>query len=131
MTPENIANIFYQILVAEDPIDQNKEHFWSIGLDSANHIKYVELVSLGILNSSLVHPREVFRLAILEGVQSIIVGHNHPGDHLSPSPEDNKTMNTLRAAGEIIGIAVLDHIIIGNSWGTQYKNYYSWKEERS
>ena len=127
-TPENIASIMYAILSREEEIDQDKEHFWVIGLNTANHIKYIELVTLGILDSTLIHPREIFRLAIMQGVKSIILAHNHPGDNLKPSTADEITTQNLVSAGEILNIQVLDHLIIGRKWTMEYKNYHSWKE---
>ena len=86
-TPESIASIIQAILKREDVIDQDKEHFWTIGLDTANRIKYIELVTLGILNSKLIHPREVFRLAVMQGVAAVILAHNHPSGNLKRQKE--------------------------------------------
>ena len=122
---EDVAKIFKTILNTENEIDQDKEHFWTLGIDNANHIKYIELVSLGILDSSIVHPREVFRMAIIKGVAAIIACHNHPSGQVKPSESDIKTTEKLKAAGEIIGITLLDHVIIGN-----YKRLnYSFKND--
>jgi len=114
MGPSEVAKVLHSILKAEDPVDQDKEHFWSIGINSANVVEYIELVSLGTLNESLVHPRETFRLAILKGVSAIIVGHNHPSGNIAPSQGDIRITERLKKAGEIIGIQVLDHVIINN-----------------
>jgi DNA repair protein RadC len=65
--------------------DRDKEHFWSIGLDTKMGVKYVEVVTMGTLDAGLVHPREVFRLAIMHGVASLIVAHNHPSGDIQPS----------------------------------------------
>lgn len=111
-SPEEVASIFRAILTAEHPIDQAKEHFWSIGLDGQNRIAYIELVSLGILNASPVHPRETFRMAILKGVQSLIIAHNHPSGSIEPSQADQNITKQLVQSGEIIGIKILDHVII-------------------
>ena len=75
---KDVVKIFKAVLDSESEIDRNKEHFWVCGLNNRNVIVYIELVSLGVLNQSLVHPREVFRLAITKGVGSIICCHNHP-----------------------------------------------------
>lgn len=108
-----VVRILRNILDTESQIDQDKEHFWSFGLDVKNRVKYVELVSLGTLNNSIVHSRETFRLAILKGVSSIIVAHNHPSGDPTPSKDDIAVTEKLRKSGEIIGIKLLDHIIIG------------------
>jgi len=112
---EDIANILFAVLASEDPIDQQKEHFWAIGLNGRGVMKYVELVSLGIVDRSLVHPRETFRLAIFEGVEAIIVAHNHPSGDCKPSNEDGEVTKNLVEAGRIVGIKILDHIIIGEN----------------
>jgi len=112
---ETAAEIFRSILSAESEIDQDKEHFWIIGLDSKNIILYVELVAIGTLNNILVHPREVFRMAILKAAASIMVGHNHPSGSLEVSSTDRLLTERLIKAGEILGIKLLDHIVIGNN----------------
>ena len=73
-----VAQVFYDLLLLEDKIDQGKEHFYVMHLDTRSRINMVELVSLGTLTASLVHPRETFRRAVLQGSASIIVAHNHP-----------------------------------------------------
>ena len=107
-----VKEILLTILNLENEIDRDKEHFWAIGLNSNNSIIFIELVTLGILNSSLVHPREVFRFAILKGVAAIIVAHNHPSGNPFPSPQDKEITEKLVASGKILDILVLDHVII-------------------
>ena len=119
-----VAKICSAILKAECITDQNKEHFWSIGLNSANRIKYVELVTLGLLNQTIVHARELFRMAIMESVASIIVCHNHPSGEVKASIEDKKKTTELIQAGKIIGIQLLDHVIIGGK-----DTYFSFSDE--
>lgn len=121
-SPKKVVEILQKVLKSEDLIDQEKEHFWVIGLNNRNIIKYLELISLGILNANLVHPREVFRLAIMKGVASIIVSHNHPSGDPEPSEDDLEITKRLKKSGEILGIEVLDHLIITN------KRFYSFKE---
>ena len=111
---EHAARIFRTLLETETTIDRDKEHFWAIGLTTNNTVKFVELVSLGGLNSCHVHPREVFRLAISRGVHSLITGHNHPSGNLDPSEPDKHITQTLSEAGKIIGIRLLDHLIISD-----------------
>jgi len=117
---EDVAYLMWNIINAEHETDQEREHFWVIGLNSRHKVKYIELTSLGIVNTAYIHTRETFRLAIMRACKNIIVCHNHPGGDPTPSPEDIKVTETLRAAGKIIGISVLDHVIIGE---TPY--YYS------
>jgi DNA repair protein RadC len=110
--PKIAADIFRNILLFENEVDQDKEHFWVIGLNTKNIILYVDLVSLGTLNSSLSSPREVFRMAIFKAAASIMAGHNHPSGDLSPSYDDKRVTQQLEEAGRILGISLLDHIII-------------------
>src|SRR3990167_8030274 len=112
--PEDIAEIIRTILSKESEFDQQKEHFWVLGVNVKKVIQYIELVSLGSLSESIVHPRETFRFAILKGVASIFIVHNHPSGDVEPSKEDMTIKERLTKAGEIIGIKLLDHIIIGN-----------------
>ena len=109
-----VYRILSAILSAESEIDRDKEHFWIIGLSVKNAVKFIDLVSLGTLSNSLVHPREVFRLAVNRGVASIIAGHNHPSGDPIPSQDDLAVTRKLRDAGEILGIILLDHVVIGD-----------------
>ncbi|MEW6613975.1 MAG: JAB domain-containing protein [Thermodesulfobacteriota bacterium] len=123
--PQKVAKVLQLILNGENDLDQDKEHFWVVGLTAASCIKYVELVTLGILNQSVVHPREIFRMAILKSVVALIVGHNHPSGKVAPSDTDKRITEVIASAGDIIGIKLVDHIIIGNNT----KRYYSFKED--
>lgn len=116
-----VANLLQAILDAEQENDQKKEHFWAIGLNTRLEVEYVELVSLGTLNANLVHPREVFRLAILKSVATLIVRHNHPSGDTTPSEDDIELTQRLINAGKIMDIELTDHVIIG-------KGYYSWAD---
>jgi len=92
---------------------KKKEHFYAIYLNTKNHIIQDALVSKGTLNASLIHPREVFKHAIQASANAIILVHNHPSGDPSPSKEDEMVTKNLVSAGELLGITVLDHIIIG------------------
>lgn len=113
--PAKVAKMMQAVLEVEGEIDRDKEHFWVIGLTTRNSVKYVELVALGILDGCLVHPREVYRFAVMQGVKGIILCHNHPSGHLEASPSDLATTEQLYNAGSILGIEVIDHVIITNS----------------
>jgi len=112
--PQTVQGVLSKVLNSENEVDRMKEHFWVIGLSTRNAIQYIDLVSLGTLNASLVHPREVFRFSILKAVSSIILSHNHPSGDSEPSEEDLRITKRLVEAGKIIGIEVLDHIVIGS-----------------
>lgn len=101
---------------------QYKEIFKVVLLNTKNQIITDVEVSMGTLNSSLVHPREVFREAIRRSSNKIILLHNHPSGNCEPSKEDKNITNRLKESGEIIGIEVIDHIIIGDGI------YFSFKE---
>lgn len=92
--------------------DKKQEHFVVITLDGANRLISKRTITIGTLNASLVHPREVFADAITDRAASIIVAHNHPSGTLNPSISDKEINERLRRTGNIIGIKLLDHIIV-------------------
>jgi len=99
------------------------EHFKVILLNTKNCVIDTELISIGTINASIVHVREVFKNAIKKNAHSIILAHNHPTGDSTPSIEDKQLTRRLKEAGEIIGIKVIDHVIIGKD------NYFSFMEE--
>lgn len=117
--PDTIASYLFDYFR-----DSYKEEFLVLLLDTKNRIIKTKRVSIGSLNQTLVHPREVFRFAIMENSNSIIISHNHPSGDPSPSKEDIAITKRLVEAGNFIGIKVLDHIIIGND------KYISLREKR-
>lgn len=92
----------------------NQEHFVVLFLNVKNEVLHKQTVFIGSLNSSIVHPREIFREAVKRSAASIIVAHNHPSGHPSPSPEDIEVTKRLTEAGALMGIELLDHVIIGD-----------------
>jgi DNA repair protein RadC len=114
------------ISVMVDESKADRECFWVLHLNSANRLIEKELVSMGTIDSSLVHPREVFRRAVLMGGCGIITVHNHPSGQTKPSKEDRSVWACLDESGGILGIDVLDHLII-----TPTGEYYSHKQRRS
>lgn len=95
---------------------ETKEYFFTIHLDGKNRICCIDEVSVGSLNQSIVHPREVFKTTLLSSAAAIILLHNHPTGDPAPSREDLEITRRLKEAGELIGVKVLDHIIIGDSY---------------
>jgi len=93
---------------------KKKEYFLAIMLDTRGHLIKTSEISVGSLDSSIVHPREVFKEAMSASAASVIFTHNHPSGDLEPSEDDIRLSERLAQAGEIIGIDVLDHIIIGD-----------------
>ncbi|AFH65042.1 hypothetical protein B2K_30790 [Paenibacillus mucilaginosus K02] len=108
-SPQDAAN-----LLMEDLRYLQKEHFVCLFLNTKNHVIGRETLSMGSLNASIVHPREVFRSAIKRSSASIVCAHNHPSGDPTPSPEDIALTRRLAEAGEIVGIEVLDHLVIGD-----------------
>lgn len=106
-SPKDVAEIFIPILR-----DKVKEEFYVLCLNSANKISKVELISVGNLNSSVVHPREVFKVAIENNSANIILLHNHPSGNSEPSNEDITLTRQMVEAGKIMNVQVFDHIII-------------------
>lgn len=100
----------------------DRESLVVLCVDTKNRITAMNVASVGILNGSMVHPREVFKPAILANAAAIILVHNHPSGDPAPSPEDRKVTQNILEAGKIMNIALLDHIVIGE------RNYYSFKD---
>ncbi len=111
-SPKDIADIFIPLLK-----DELKEKFMVVCLNTANKIIKLETVSIGSLNSSVVHPREIFKAAIENSSASVILIHNHPSGNPEPSNEDIAVTKKLVETGKIVDIPVFDHLIIaGNSY---------------
>jgi DNA repair protein RadC len=119
------AVVFQGLFAHEDRIDQDKEHFYVMHLDSRRQIKLVELVAIGILTDVKIHPRETFRRAVIKGSNSIIVAHNHPSGETTPSENDIKVTTQLFKAGEILQIPLLDHIVFTKT------SYYSFRDNNT
>jgi len=96
--------------------NQDREHLIVIGLDTKNQPCYREIASIGTLGEMYVHPREIFKKAIIMSCASIIIAHNHPSGDTNPSAEDKAFTRKLVSAGKLLGIQVLDHVIIGDSY---------------
>ncbi|HHT20803.1 MAG TPA: hypothetical protein GXZ74_05150 [Tissierellia bacterium] len=118
--PKTLAK--YSLGAMRDP--QSKENFVVIGVNIKNKPVFIESVSLGTINTSIVHPREVFRNAIRNNVVAIFVSHNHPSGDTAPSAEDIQVTKRLVEAGKIIGIPVLDHVIVSSY---DVENHFSFK----
>jgi DNA repair protein RadC len=99
----------------------SKEHFVGLYLNTRNRLLARETISVGSLNASIVHPREVFEPALRHRAASLIVAHNHPSGETDPSLEDLQLTRRLVEVGEILGITLLDHVIVGASGFTSLK----------
>lgn len=102
--------------------DETRETFVALHLNIKNKLLCMDRCSVGILDGALVHPREIFRGAMLSCAASIVLLHNHPSGDPAPSPEDREVTRRLQEAGRTIGIPIIDHIIIGED------SYYSFRE---
>lgn len=95
---------------------ETKEHVLALHLNSKNRILCFEQVSIGSMNASVVHPREVYKSALLSSAAGIILVHNHPSGDTNPSQEDIEITKRLKEVGELIGIRLIDHVIIGDDY---------------
>jgi DNA repair protein RadC len=95
--------------------DRKQEHFLCASINGANEILNIRVVSIGLIDRTPVHPREVFADALSDRASAVIVAHNHPAGGLEPSASDVKVTEQIKAAGIIMGIALLDHIIFNRS----------------
>lgn len=109
---EMLYGIMQQVLMRENAIRRGQEHFWLIGLNNANRLIFVELVSLGSTNMVLVKPMEIYRMSVIKLVTKVILCHNHPSGKVIPSHEDFDITNRLIKSGEMLGLDVIDHLII-------------------
>jgi len=100
---------------------ERREHFIGLYLNTRNRLLARETISVGSLNASIVHPREVFEPAVRRGAATVIVVHNHPSGETDPSEDDVSITHRLDEAGEILGIALLDHVIVGAGGYTSLK----------
>jgi DNA repair protein RadC len=94
--------------------NETKEHFLALHLDSKNRVLCIDQVSTGSLNATVVHPRELFKGCLLSSAAAVLFLHNHPSGDPEPSREDLELTTRLKEGGELLGIRVLDHIIIGS-----------------
>ena len=110
-TPLDIHKILKDYFAVVDEVDLDKEHFFCFLLDARNRVKVADLVSIGILNASLAHPREIYTRAVKYRCSQVVVAHNHPSGNPGPSDSDIEITKKLVEAGKIIGIELIDHII--------------------
>jgi len=103
--------------------DRKQEHFLCASLNGANELLNIRVVSIGLIDRTQVHPREVFADALTDRAAAIMVAHNHPSGGLEPSPADVEVTSQLKAAGSVVGIALLDHIIFNRT------GYFSFLED--
>jgi DNA repair protein RadC len=108
-TPEDVVAVCGGRLRGRD-----REHFWTLALNTKNRLIRVIEVSVGSLNASIVHPRELFKDAVRASAASVVVVHNHPSGDPTPSGADIQLTRRLIKAGDVLGVEVLDHVVIGD-----------------
>lgn len=119
LNSEDVYRVMQQVLLRENKIRRNQEHFWVVGLDNKNKILFIELISLGAVNRVQVAPPEIFRMAIYKLAVQMILVHNHPSGELTPSEGDKDVTDKMIKAGQMLNIEVIDHLIISE------KEYFS------
>lgn len=122
LTSDDIFGIMQKILLREQKIDQDREHFWIIGLANNLRLLFVELIGLGTVNQVLVNPMEVFSFALQKRAVQIMLCHNHPSGELEPSDADKNTTDRMIQVGRIVDTPVLDHLIISDKSYISFKN---------
>lgn len=118
---DDLYGIMQRILMREEKIDQDREHFWVVGLANNNRILFIELISLGSVNATMAEPMDVFSFALQKRAVSIILVHNHPSGEVQPSDADKDLTDNLIQVGKIVRTHVYDHLIVTD------KTYYSFR----
>jgi len=122
LNSDDVYGIMQRVLLRENKIDQNREHFWVIGLENNNRILFIELISLGSVNKTIAEPMEVFSFALQKRAVKIILCHNHPSGELKPSEADKDISDRLIQVGIIVDTEVIEHLIISD------RSYLSFKD---
>ena len=120
----HVAKIIQSIIRSENEIDKTKEHLFVIGLSPSYKIKYIELCSLGTIDTSLVNKREILVYAIKKNCPYLILAHNHPSNTISPSERDVLTTMSIGIAADLLDIQLIDHIIVTK------EKYYSFSNSQ-
>ncbi len=108
-------------VLAREIRDRRREHFLVLYLDARHRVQHAEVISIGTLNASIVHPREVYSPAIARPAASIVPGHNHPSGETTPSDDDVAITRRLVQSGELLGIPVLDHVVVSRTGWTSFR----------
>lgn len=119
---DDVYNIMKNVLLRDNKIDQEKEHFWIVGMNLAGYILYIELIALGSYKSVDVEPMNVFRVAVMKNASRVIAVHNHPSGRLSPSVTDKDITDRLIQVGQILNIEFVDHLIISPLSYTSFRS---------
>ncbi|AHN28583.1 DNA repair protein RadC [Snodgrassella alvi wkB2] len=109
---DDVFSIMQRVLLRENKIDKEKEHFWIIGMNEAGYILYIELIALGSVKAVNIEPMNVYRVAVMKNATRVIAIHNHPSGRLVPSKADLDITDRLIQVGRILNITLVDHLII-------------------
>jgi DNA repair protein RadC len=109
---KEVYRFIWELIIAMQPFDRDKEHLFVIGINRAFHVKYLDHVAMGTMHETIAGPREIFRNAIHLGASAIILAHNHPSGSIIPSKEDIAMTKRLKEAGDLLNIKVVDHLIV-------------------
>lgn len=131
LNADDVYKIMQQILLRENKISRNQEHFWVVGLDTKNKILFIELIGLGTVNRVNANPPDVFRMGIYKLAVSMILVHNHPSGDLTPSQADLDMTDRMLKVGQLINIEVLDHLIISEKGFTSLENTNAMQQLRA
>lgn len=119
---DDVFSIMQRILLRENKIDKEKEHFWIIGMNEAGYILYIELIALGSVKAVNIEPMNVYRVAVMKNATRVIAIHNHPSGRLVPSKADLDITDRLIQVGRILNIALVDHLIISTEAYESFRN---------
>ncbi len=122
LNADDVFGIMQKVLMRENKIGRNKEHFWIICLATNNRILNIELISLGSVNATVVTPMEVFSVALQKRAVKVMLVHNHPSGELTPSINDNDTTDRFIKIGDFLGTYVIEHLIISETGFYSYAN---------
>jgi DNA repair protein RadC len=123
LNTEDLYRVMQEILLRENKIDRNKEHFWLVCMANNNRILMIELISLGSVNATIVEPMDVFSFALQKRAVKLIMVHNHPSGEMKPSKNDREITDKMMAIGKFVKVPIVDHLIISE------KKYYSFMAE--
>jgi DNA repair protein RadC len=122
-SPEAFATLWREMITKADWYDSEKEHVVVVALDTKLKVKCFFMVSVGTLNESYAGPREIFRPLIAAAAHSFVLMHNHPSGDPSPSDADRRVTRRTKEAGELIGIKIIDHVIVGESQHFSFREH--------
>lgn len=113
-TLSQLGEVFKELLADMSPIDREKEHVWTVGLDNRNKVKFIDETHVGGWNAALTEARCALRVCLVGGATSMVNVHNHPSGDVTPSRNDEEAHFRLRKAGDIVGVQLLDSLVVND-----------------